>query len=105
MFVTEAVRLLIQTGELEAEKLTESRNWVVRIPEGVREVIGKRLDRLSDKCGDTLTAAAILGREFTFHQLNALMQDITETRLLEILDEVLAAGVMEDESEILAVPI
>jgi predicted ATPase len=49
-FVTEIVRLLTQEGELTPERLSAHEGWTFRIPEGVREVIGRRLDRLSDRC-------------------------------------------------------
>ena len=49
LFVTEVVRLLTQEGELTPERLSGSESWSMRIPEGVREVIGRRLDRLSDQ--------------------------------------------------------
>ncbi len=51
LFVTEVVRLLVQEGELTKDPSTGSGragqrdSWNVRIPEGVREVIGRRLDR------------------------------------------------------------
>ena len=36
LFVTEVVRLLVQEGELSAEKVQETDSWTIRIPEGVR---------------------------------------------------------------------
>ena len=96
LFVTEVVRLLVQEGELEEEKLKKRIRWTVRIPEGVREVIGRRLDRLSERCNEILAVAAVLGREFTLRQLNALIEDITEDRLIEVLDEALMARVAEE---------
>ena len=62
LFVTEIVRLLVQEGDLTADRSTGSDSWTVRIPEGVREVIGRRLNRLSERCNETLTVASILGR-------------------------------------------
>jgi hypothetical protein len=51
LFVTETVRLLIQEGEFTSDKTNRSdSSWNIRIPEGVREVIGRRLDRLSERC-------------------------------------------------------
>jgi len=44
LFVTEVVRLLVQEGELTQESGARD-SWNVRIPEGVREVIGRRLDQ------------------------------------------------------------
>ena len=63
LFVTEVVRLLVQEGELTQESGSRD-SWTVRIPEGVREVIGRRLNRLSQRCNETLTIASVVGREF-----------------------------------------
>ena len=96
LFVTEVVRLLVQEGELGAEPVLETDSWTIRIPEGVREVIGRRLNRLSQRCNEALTVASIVGREFTLAQLRPLVEDVTEDRLLEILEEALAARVIEE---------
>jgi DNA-binding SARP family transcriptional activator/class 3 adenylate cyclase len=42
------------------------------IPEGVREVIGRRLARLSEECHRVLGMAAVLGAEFDVAALNSL---------------------------------
>ena len=114
LFVTEVVRLLVQEGHLAgdggrggsrtAPTGRESDSWSVRIPEGVREVIGRRLDRLSDRCNETLTIASVVGREFTLEQLSPLIEDpsagsgqaMTEARLLDVMDEALSARVVEE---------
>ena len=96
LFVTEVVRLLVQEGELSAEKVRETDSWTIRIPEGVREVIGRRLNRLSQRCNEALTVASIIGREFTLAQLRPLVEEVTEDRLFEILEEALAARVIEE---------
>ena len=96
LFVTEVVRLLVQEGELTREKTKDSGTWSVRIPEGVREVIGRRLDRLSERCNQTLTIAAVIGRQFSLKQLDRLIEDMSGDRLLEVLEEALAARVIEE---------
>ena len=96
LFVTEVVWLLVQEGELTQEKAGQRDSWSVRIPEGVREVIGRRMDRLSERCNETLTVASVVGREFTLDQLMPLIEDISGDRLLEVLDEVLSARVIEE---------
>ncbi|PKB64319.1 MAG: hypothetical protein BZY80_03250 [SAR202 cluster bacterium Io17-Chloro-G2] len=105
LFVTEVVRLLVQEGELGADpssaaggsgRTGEAESWTIRIPEGVREVIGRRLNRLSQRCNETLTVASILGREFTLAQLRPLVEEVTEDRLVEILEEALASRVIEE---------
>ena len=106
LFVTEVVRLLVQEGALipgpspsgrgVAQGRGEADSWNVRIPEGVREVIGRRLDRLSERCNETLTIASVVGREFTLEQISPLIEDISGDRLLEVLDEALSARVIEE---------
>jgi tetratricopeptide (TPR) repeat protein len=96
LFVTEVVRLLVQEGELTQDRAGQRDSWSVRIPEGVREVIGRRLDRLSERCNETLTIASVVGREFTLEQLSPLIDDISGDRLLEVLEEALAARVVEE---------
>ena len=96
LFVTEVVRLLVQEGELSAENVGKTDSWTIRIPEGVREVIGRRLNRLSQRCNEALTVASILGREFTLAQLRPLVEEVTEDRLFELLEEALAARVIEE---------
>ncbi|MCH8282795.1 MAG: AAA family ATPase, partial [Chloroflexi bacterium] len=96
LFVTEIVRLLVQEGELTQEMVGQRDSWSVRIPEGVREVIGRRLDRLSERCNETLTIASVVGREFTSEQLSPLMEDISADRMLEVLEEALSARVIEE---------
>ena len=95
LFVTEVVRLLVQEGELSSESATRD-SWTVRIPEGVREVIGRRLNRLSQRCNGTLTIASVIGREFELRQLGPLIEDISEDRLLDVLEEALSARVIEE---------
>ena len=95
LFVTEVVRLLVEEGELTHESGHRD-SWSVRIPEGVREVIRRRLDRLSERCNETLTTASVIGRQFTLENLSPLIEDMTEDRLLEVLEEALSARVIEE---------
>jgi tetratricopeptide (TPR) repeat protein len=96
LFVTEVVRLLAQEGELSHDRFEDRDGWSVRIPEGVREVIGRRLERLSDRCNETLALASVIGREFGLDQLDRLIDDLSADRLLEVLEEALAARVIEE---------
>jgi predicted ATPase len=117
LFVTEVVRLLVQEGHLSPDKLNEdpegrrstrghgkTTTWIVRVPEGVREVIGRRLDRLSERCNGVLTIAAVIGRQFSLQQLLAVLNDssaspderVSEDRLFEHLEEALAGRVIEE---------
>ena len=101
LFVTEVVRLLVQEGQLnQASNLNttgrQTDSWAVRIPEGVREVIGRRLNKLTERCNETLTVASIVGREFEFDQLKTLVDNLSDDMLLDVLEEALAARVIEE---------
>jgi tetratricopeptide (TPR) repeat protein len=98
LFITEVVRLLAQEGEFTLQNLQERESWEIRVPEGVREVIGRRLNRLSQRCNDTLIVAAVIGREFTLQQLDGLMDDLNQDMLLDVLEEGLTARVIEEFS-------
>ena len=101
LFVTETVRLLIQEGDITAGKTKGggTTSWEIRIPEGVREVIGRRLDRLSERCNELLTIAAVIGRQFKFDVLKQLMEDTTDGQLLDSMDEALSARIIEELPE------
>jgi len=79
-FMTEIIRLLSESGELTAEHIGTPEG--IKIPAGVREVIGQRLNRLSERCNEVLTTASIIGREFDFRLLNILNGEIFEEQLL-----------------------
>ena len=95
-FVGEVVRLLDEEGALTSAAPGTPERWRARIPDGVREAIGRRLDRLSRPCNETLTVASVIGREFGVDQLARLVDDLSEDGLLEVLDEALAARVIEE---------
>jgi tetratricopeptide (TPR) repeat protein len=96
LFGTEVVRLLVQEGELTAQNVRERDSWEIRVPEGVREVLGRGLNRLSGKCNETLTIASVIGREFTLEQLDGLIDDLNQDMLLDVLEEGLTARVIEE---------
>jgi DNA-binding CsgD family transcriptional regulator len=93
-FVTEVIRLLLETGELTSGVVDGPGN--IRIPEGVREVIGQRLNRLSEHCSTVLTTASIIGREFDFRLLNVLSGGMSEDQLLQAVDEAVSFHLIEE---------
>jgi class 3 adenylate cyclase len=58
----------------------------IEVPETVRLVLGRRIDRIGETAQRILTAAACVGRTFTFEFLNALSEE-KEDDLLDALDE------------------
>jgi DNA-binding SARP family transcriptional activator len=95
-FVGEVVRLLREEGALRPDASGTPERWSARIPDGVREVVGRRLERLSSPCSSTLTVASAIGREFGLGQLVLLVDELDEEALLDVLDEALAAHLVEE---------
>jgi DNA-binding SARP family transcriptional activator/tetratricopeptide (TPR) repeat protein len=97
-FVEEVLRHLIETGVL----YERGGRWTsaltpdeIGVPEGVQEVLERRLSRLSDSCRTVLAAAAVLGREFSFDVLQAMV-DTQEDALIAALEEALDAQLIVD---------
>jgi class 3 adenylate cyclase/tetratricopeptide (TPR) repeat protein len=95
-FIGEIVRHLTETGAIHQ---TDGRwAWQLTVgeldlPEGVREVIGRRLARLSEETNRTLSIASVIGQEFTL-DLVAAAGDLDEERVLEAVEEALDARLM-----------
>ncbi len=92
-FMVEVMRHLAETGALERR---EGRWFVssvldeVGIPEGVRDVVGRRLSRMSDAANQALTVAAVVGSEFE-PVVVAAASGMAEDDLLAAIDEAVAA--------------
>lgn len=68
------------------------------IPEGVRDVIGRRLARLSNVTNATLMTAAVLGQHFDARVL-AMASDQPSDDVVEHLEEARAAGLVTEDRE------
>ena len=95
-FVNEIVRLLVAEGRLEHPERVKS--WSITIPQGVREVVGRRLDQLTEECNQALTIASVIGREFSLDALERV-SDLSGDRLLEVLEEAVAARVITEVTD------
>lgn len=58
----------------------------IEVPEGVRLVIGRRLERLGEAARKILTAAAVVGRTFPLDLLQAIV-DHSEDEVLDAIEE------------------
>jgi hypothetical protein len=96
-FVGEVLRHLVETGAVHRK---EDR-WVLRdpgtfsVPEGVRDVIGRRLSRLSPASNDLLSTASVIGRDIGV-ELLAMLSDTTEDGMLDALDEAVRARLVDE---------
>jgi predicted ATPase len=69
----------------------------VGLPEGIRQLIGRRLERLASRHGDFSRIAAVMGREFRLSDIEALV-DVGEDAVLDAMDEALTASMVTEEA-------
>jgi eukaryotic-like serine/threonine-protein kinase len=93
-FVGEVVRLLASEGNLTSGGSAAE----LQIPQGVREVIGRRLDRLSDETNATLRVAAVIGRDFD-EELVWRVADMQPEQLMTAATEAIAERLVTDLSD------
>jgi predicted ATPase len=82
-FIEEVLRHLLESGALRrADGRWELARPVreLGVPESVREVIGRRLDRLGDEAVEVLETAAVIGPEFELSVLEHAPARWTATR-------------------------
>ena len=92
-FVGELVRLLVAEKRLTAEAAKDA-----GVPWAVRQVIGRRLDRLPPETRQVLTVAAVAGSEFDLRVV-AAAAGVDLDRALDLVDVAVAGGVLiEDEA-------
>jgi AAA ATPase-like protein len=105
-FVEEVYRHLIEEGKVfdaAGQFRTDVEIDEIDVPENVRLIIGRRLERLDENEKRALTAAAVIGRSFSFKLLNAICEiDVDE--LFTIVEKAQHMGIIVASSEGLARP-
>jgi tetratricopeptide (TPR) repeat protein len=102
LFVQEVVRYLVEEGLLARKegrwRTTGDTPLEMSIPEGLRDVIGKRLSLLSPECNQLLSVASIIGRDFALETLKAVA-GINEDVFANALKEAVRLSVLEERSQ------
>ena len=93
LFVGEMVRLLSAEGQLD--RIDDPAGLRLAIPEGIREVVGRRVARLPEQCGTVLGLASVFGREFWLPPL-ARLSGVPAGELLDVLDDSIAARLVAE---------
>jgi tetratricopeptide (TPR) repeat protein len=92
-FIEEVLRHLVESGGLyrrDERWVTDPRAVAqMKVPEDVRDVIGRRLARLSESTNRALEAAAVLGRKFEFEVLNR-MSELGKDSIVPAVEEALS---------------
>jgi DNA-binding CsgD family transcriptional regulator len=101
LFVHELLRFLFTEG------LVERRSGVLRrvgdetlagqMPEGLRDVVGKRLSRLTPAANQVLSVASVIGREFSLEVLRRVHAR-PDDELESALEEAVGAAMVEERS-------
>ncbi len=101
-FVGEILRGLSESGALMFDEATG--RWsidgsaAIALPESVREVIERRVERLGEESLEVLRLAAVAGREFDLELLCAVAE-LGEARLLDHLETAVAASLLAESSD------
>lgn len=88
-FLCEIIRDLRAAGHVSDGTLRPPEKWFV--PEGIREMIGQRLNRLSPACNRLLGIASVLGRQIDLGLLRELSSDYDP----DLLEEAVSTGILE----------
>jgi len=103
LFVQEVLRYLREsglfTGGYGRWQPVDQTALEMSIPEGLRDVIGKRLSLLSEECNRLLSIAAVIGREFRLQVLQQVA-DVSEDELYAALEEAKSAVIVEERSTV-----
>ena len=97
-FIGEMLRHLAESGaiyEQDGRWVSDARLDRLEVPRGVRGVVAQRVARLIEPANRVLAAAAVIGREFRFEVLAAVM-DLDEESVLETLDDAVHAGLVQE---------
>jgi len=102
LFVQEVVRYVAEEGLITRKdgrwRVTKDTPLEMSIPEGLRDVIGKRLSLLSPECNQLLAVASVIGREFALETLKAVA-GINEDVFVNALKEAVRLSVLEERSQ------
>jgi predicted ATPase/DNA-binding CsgD family transcriptional regulator len=93
LFAIELIKVLMDESAGAAIAATPA-----KIPAGVRETIGRRLSRLSDRCNELLCVAAVYGRQFTVREIAAAMDEDVQDVLCD-LDPAVQAGIVRSNDD------
>jgi tetratricopeptide (TPR) repeat protein/archaellum biogenesis ATPase FlaH len=102
LFVQEVIRYLAEEGLIarkgERWRSTGDTALEMRIPEGLRDVIGRRLSLLSPECNQLLAVSSVVGREFALETLKSVA-GTNEDVFANALKEAVRLSVLEERSQ------
>ncbi len=106
-FIEELYKYLVEEGKvLDASGHFRSDVKIdeVDVPDKIRLVVGRRLDRLGKSGRQILTAAAVIGRSFGFKLLETVLSHVDVDDLLTAIEQAARLGLIISSSEGPAAP-
>lgn len=94
-FVIEIARDILREASMHDGRLDSA---TLRIPDGVREAVGLRLNKLPDDCYKILQTASIIGRQFDFKMLSSLHPELTGQQVRVLIEDAVGARVLREHS-------
>jgi class 3 adenylate cyclase len=102
-FTAELIRHLAESGDIyqgtDGRWTTSREVQTIGLPTSVREVIGRRVERLGEHAHHVLTLAAVIGREFDLDLL-AVVTEMSEDALLDLLEEAINAALIKEDVDV-----
>jgi class 3 adenylate cyclase len=102
-YIAEMLRHLLESGAVYKR---DDGSWAMRgsleqlgLPQSVREVVGRRVERLGEDAVKALSIAAVIGREFDVELLLRITEH-SEDALLDLLDEGVQASVLTESTNV-----
>jgi predicted ATPase len=100
-FVEELYRHLLEEGKLfdaKGQLRADITSDEIEVPENVRLIIGRRLERLDENEKRVLAAAAVIGRSFSFQLLSEISQ-IDVDQLFNVIEKAQRMGTIISSAE------
>ncbi len=98
-FIEETLRALAEPGLEDGAPLTVAALERIGVPEGVTQIVGRRIGHLSPLAEEALTAASVAGRHFRLAVVARLVGETPE-RVMGALEESMAAGLVLEQDRI-----
>ena len=101
-FVEEVYRHLVEDGRVfdaAGELCADITIGETDVPENVRLVIGRRLDRLEERERKVLAAAAVIGRSFSFELVQSLLDRVDVDELCDVIEKAQRMGLIVSSAE------
>lgn len=100
-FFAEELAYSLQTSTTsDTQRASMPQGEAPALPGSIAAALNQRLNRLSDKCQELLSRAAVLGGSFNYQLIAEMVKSSTggdEDLMLDLLDEALHSGVLTEE--------